>query len=167
MNSRPSDTSRFRRGSVRRAGAGAAAIVDSSASIVGRVVHREAAVERVVVQVKAAFATELIRAALGNDADHTAGRPTELGRVAGRLDLDFRNEISQEGVAETPVRRLVVSMPSMYYLFSAADAPSMEMPPLRLSMLAPAASVTSDVKSRPLGRRSMSSARMLVAAVAA
>ncbi len=48
----------------------------------------------------------------------------------------------------------------MYHLFSDADAPSIEMPPLRLSWLAPGARVTSDVKSRPLGRRSMNAELM-------
>ena len=71
----------------------------------------------------------------------------------------------RNGVAEIPVRRFVVSMPSRYHLFSAADAPSIETPPLRLSALAPGAMVTRDVKSRPFGRRSIASARRFVAAV--
>ena len=50
-------------------------------------------------------------------------------------------------------------------MFSAADAPSTDIPPLRLSWLAPGARVTTDWKSRPFGRRSIAAAARLVAAV--
>ena len=63
-----------------------------------------------------------------------------------------------------PVRRFVVLAPSMNHWFSDADAPSIEMPPLRLSWLAPAAIVTSDEKSRPFGKRSMKAALMFTPA---
>ncbi len=54
-------------------------------------------------------------------------------------------------------------MPSMMKRFSPALAPSIERPPsLADSLLAPGACVTSDVKSRPLGSRSICSLRMLV-----
>jgi hypothetical protein len=56
-------------------------------------------------------------------------------------------------------------MPSMTYLFSEDEAPSIERPPVLNSMLAPGACAARVVKSRPLGRFSMNSSRMFVARV--
>ena len=64
---------------------------------------------------------------------------------------------------ERPVSGSLVSMPSMTYLFSDEEAPSMESPPALKSMFAPEAWVARVVKSRPLGMMSMNSSRMLVA----
>ena len=56
----------------------------------------------------------------------------------------------------------VVSVPSMMKRFSAALAPSMEMPPDLGSWLAPGAWVTRVVKSRPLGSFAICSSRRFV-----
>ncbi len=57
----------------------------------------------------------------------------------------------------------VVSTPSMMKRFSEPEAPSTVMPPAIDSLEAPAAWATTEVKSRPRGRSSSSSRRMLVA----
>ena len=49
-------------------------------------------------------------------------------------------------------------------MFSDAEAPSTDIPPLRLSWFAPGARVTTDWKSRPFGSRSIVSDARLVAA---
>ena len=62
---------------------------------------------------------------------------------------------------DTPVCSAVVSMPSTMKRFSEPDAPSIMMPPPRPSCCVPGAELTTCVKSRPFGMRSMRSDWML------
>jgi hypothetical protein len=56
---------------------------------------------------------------------------------------------------DTPVRIVVVSMPSTTQRFSEALEPSIIWPPPLLSSLTPGADVITSLKLRPLGMRSM------------
>src|SRR5258708_30904071 len=92
------------------------------------------------------------------DPPYSAGYP---------LDLTWTSSTKSASTTcpDNPLNRLVVSMPSTTYRFSAALAPSLMMPLDLLSWFVPGACVSIVVKSRPCGRRLICSARMLVARV--
>ena len=85
--------------------------------------------------------------------------------MAGRLDLHLFDEVGIERRGGNAGAQIGCVHAVHIELVLGADAPSTEMPPLRLSWLAPGASVTSDWKSRPFGIIAMRSAWMFVAAV--